>query len=72
MERTYPTTYLLMKSGPCAYACKHDGDCDKCKEYGDIRSCPWNVYVTKRYCRLCRERMFSVEQLTKKVSEVSE
>lgn len=33
----YLSVYQLMKSGPCAYACRHDGECEKCPEYGDIR-----------------------------------
>ena len=34
----YPSTYHAMKAGPCRVGvCKHDGECEKCEEYGTIR-----------------------------------
>ena len=37
-ELIYPSTYHAMKAGPCLVGvCKHDGECEKCEEYGTIR-----------------------------------
>lgn len=34
----YPSAYHAMKSGPCRIGvCNHNGECEKCPEYGDIR-----------------------------------
>ena len=37
-ELIYPSTYHAMKAGPCRVgACKHDGKCWLCEEYGTLR-----------------------------------
>ena len=36
-DLVYPSTYHAMNAGPCRVGvCKHDGECGRCKEYGEL------------------------------------
>ena len=62
-ELIYPSTYHAMKAGPCRVGvCKHDGECEKCEEYGTIR----------RYAARDTDRIHELRALVKELSNVAE
>ena len=56
----YPSTYHAMKAGPCRVGvCKHDGECELCKEYGLLR----------RYAARDTDRIHELRALVKEMSD---
>ena len=57
-ELIYPSTYHAMKAGPCRVgACKHDGKCWLCEEYGTLR----------RYAARDADRIHELRELVKEM-----
>ena len=59
-ELIYLSTYHAMKAGPCRVGvCKHDGECGKCKEYGELR----------RYAARDTDRIHELRALVKEMAD---
>lgn len=56
----YPSTYHAMKAGPCRIGvCKRNGECGKCKEYGELR----------RYAARDTDRIHELRALVKEMAD---
>lgn len=57
----YPSTYHVMKAGPCRVGvCEHEGECGKCKEYGLLR----------RYAARDTDRINELHALVKELADI--